>query len=271
MSSKFDKLLDTLIKRLMRSLVSLFIKNNVQFRRLCNLIKEVYVEVAAEEYGKGARPTNTTRIALLTGIDRKEVKRIRDSSSADSKVEPKNQSGALGRVLSGWYQDENFSLNGTPSALQVDGAFAALCKKYGGDITQTAILKELLRVNAVRRLEDESVVAVSRYYMPEKADNEAVTRSLDVFHDVGSTLAYNLYRPDSAPSRFEGRASNASIPQSRVKLFNEFVEQKGQQFLEEIDQKLTEYEEPDLANEDKVRLGIGLYLIENKAERPSDT
>lgn len=259
-------------RKLLRPLVSLFIKNNIHHRQLNLWLKEIYVDVAADEYGKGGRPTNVTRIAMLTGLDRKEVKRIRDaqqSESVDALLSGRATSGVLGRVLSGWYQDEEFSDRGKPRALNTTAEFAGLCKRYGGDVTHTAILTELLRVGSVATLPDGDVVATSRYYMPDRADPEAIARSGDVYHDIGQTLVHNLYRNANQPSRFEGRATNPQVPEHLVDDFRQFVEQRGQSFLEDIDARLSDYEHSSTSNHDTVRVGLGVYWIEdNNRENP---
>ncbi len=257
---------EQLLKRLLRPLVSILIKNSLQYRRFCELLKDVYVDVALSEFGKRGRPTNTTRIALLTGLDRKEVKRIRQQKIEASEEFIPTQTGALARVLTAWHQDPAFSQAGTPQPLEIDDGFATLCKQYGGDITRTAILKELHRVKAIRSLQNGDVVAQTRYYMPEQTDTEAVVRALDVYRDIGQTIVSNLYRSQEEVSRFEGRASNPSIPVAHVGEFREFIEQEGQQFLERVDQQLSHYEQHNNADQATVRLGMGLYWIESDVE-----
>lgn len=270
MNTRTDILPESLIRRMIRPLVSMLIKNSVSYQRFNRLLKETYVDVAAAEYGKGGRPTNVSRISLLTGLDRKYVKAARDeqkSASTEESRHPQSQSGALGGVLSAWHQDPEYSSDGHPLALTVNIGFRSLCKRYGGDITHTAILNELMRVKAVKSLPDGTVIANSRYYMPALADPRTITRSCDVYTDVGHTLLHNLYRPAKEPSRFEGRATNPRIPITRVEDFRNLVETKGQHFLEEIDSCLSQYEqENNRHGSQEVRLGLGIYWIEDQEE-----
>ena len=71
------------------------------------LSKSVFVETATEEYGIKGRPTNISRVSILTGIDRKEVKRQRDLLQSDMPVLKRKTTDAT-RVLSGWHQDADF-------------------------------------------------------------------------------------------------------------------------------------------------------------------
>ena len=66
------------VKSLMRPIIMLLLRNGVTYKEFALLCKSIFVEAAAADYGIRGRPTNVSRIAVLTGIDRKEVKRIRD-------------------------------------------------------------------------------------------------------------------------------------------------------------------------------------------------
>ena len=88
--------------------------------------------------------------------------------------------------------------------------------------------------------------------------------------DLGETVAYNLHRGDDDPSRFERRASNTNIPRSALRDFKQFLDDEGQAFLERVDEWLSEHE--DLEHEKPVRLGLGMYWIEeHKPERTSSS
>ena len=254
------------LERALRPLVSLLIRNGVTHRRFSELMKRVYVDVAAAEFGKGGRPTNTTRISLLTGIDRKQIKRIRERLQRDEEVFEPQQSNVLGRILSAWHQDQEFSSAGAPKALSVDSAFQTMCKRYGGDNTPTAILKELLNAGAIQQTADNQVVAIARYYQPLQTDTSALERSLDVYHDIGSTLLHNLYRSPDQASRFEGRATNAFVPKDKIDEFRAYVETAGQRWLEQADAELSNTEKVNVNQSATVRVGLGLYWIEESKE-----
>jgi hypothetical protein len=257
-------------RKLARPLISLMIRNGVMYQEFVQWCKESYVEVAEADFGKRGRPTNQSRIALLTGLDRKEIKRIRDARADRDNPDHAERppSDRLSRVLSGWHQDSRFMRKGQPLPLGIDDGFSELCRDYGGDVPNTTILKELETGGAVVRRDDGRVQAVRRYFMPSASDPAAVTRSAEVYRDLGETLLHNLYRDDKTPSRFEGRASNAHVARRFEKDFRQFVEQRGQAFLEDIDQWLYEKENRTNEHEAKIRLGLGIYYLHDK--NPSD-
>lgn len=262
----------TAVRGLMRPIVALLLRNGVMYQQFARWCKAVYVEVAARDFGKRGRPTNQSRIALLTGLDRKEVKRLRD---AQTKAQRKPAArpvtpDRLGRVLTAWHRDERFARDGQPRALRVDDEFSDLCRDYGGDVPDTAILKELVAGGAVRQVTRDTVVAARRYYMPEPADPSAVLRAADVYTDIGQTLLHNLYRGDDEPSRFEGRATNLRVGTRYADEFRAFLEERGQAFLEEVDAWLEDKERQTRDDEDRLRLGLGLYWLQGAPEDDDD-
>ncbi|MFK8013891.1 MAG: DUF6502 family protein [Gammaproteobacteria bacterium] len=253
-------------QRLARPLIALMIRNGVMYQDFVRLVKRSYVDVAEAEFGKRGRPTNQSRIALLTGLDRKEIKRIRDARDtpdiADAQQRP--ASDRLSRVLTGWYQDPRFMHAGQPRPLTIDDEFVQLCREYGGDVPTTTIAKELQSGGAIERQTDGKLRAVSRYYMPAASDPAALTRSAEVYRDIGDTLLHNLYRTPKQSSRFEGRASNARVARHYAADFELFLEQRGQAFLEDIDQWLHEKETRTHEDDATIRLGVGVYYVHDK-------
>ncbi len=251
---------------MLRPIVRLLLKNGVMWKEFAELSKTVYVEVAGRDYGIGGRQTNASRVSILTGLTRREVKRRRDLLEGEPAPGLSKTSNAT-RLLSGWFQDPDFlGEDGAPMPLRREGrdaSFDALHRRYGGDIPASAMLKELVKAGAVAE-EDGWLRAISRYYMPDPLDPESVLRAGSVVNDLGSTVAWNLVRPEGAPSRIEGRATEPRVPTRRVAEFREFLEEHGQAFLELVDRWLHENRAGSGAAKKTVRLGAGIYMIENE-------
>ena len=62
----------------LRPLASMLLKCGMTWKEFSDVSKSVFVEVASGEYGIDGRPTNVSRVSILTGISRKEIKRQRD-------------------------------------------------------------------------------------------------------------------------------------------------------------------------------------------------
>ena len=229
--------------------------------------RQTFVEVATREFGLRGRPTNVSRVALLTGLARREVRRQQHASTAQPQAGAGYMSKAS-RVLSGWYQDPEFlDDQGNPRLLSLDGegaSFAELVRRYGGgDIPSGALLKELQLARAVERRADDTVRALTRVYLPRRMDEGQIRLWGSVLQDVGSTLEHNLTRDMKAAPRFERRALSVLVDRRALPAFKQFLEQEGQAFLERLDDWLTAHQVSDNGKEEAIRLGAGVYHIED--------
>jgi hypothetical protein len=265
--------LATACRRLLRPIVRMLIRGGLPYREFADIAKTVYVDVASRDYGKYGRPTNAARVAILTGLSRKEVSRLRRERADEGEGGQADEGyfTTASRVLAGWHQDPAFTAaDGQPLPLNVDAeapSVLALLKRYGGDMPPVALLGELEHVGAVGRDADGRWRALKRYYMPAQLDATAISRSGSVLEDLGSTVAHNLFRQPGERARFEGRATNGHVATSATKAFGQLVESEGQALLQRIDDWLTEHEIGEEGSEHGSRpgkrLGLGIYWIED--------
>jgi hypothetical protein len=260
-------------RKLMEPIIGILLRNGITHKELAIICKQLYVKVASQEFGIRGRQTNLSRVALLTGIDRKEVARIKETQEHNI-VSDDNQKSQdrLTRVLSGWHQDPDFlEAEGKPSILSLDDNtpnFAQLARRYGGDMPAITLLKELKRHGTVEETDAGELRVLKRYFIPAQSDPSALLRAGNVLHDLGSALEHNLYKANTSkkiPLRFERRATNTEMSPNVAAAFRAFVDKEGQAFLEKIDAWLTEHESsssPTSDNRIKMRLGVGTYLIE---------
>jgi hypothetical protein len=251
---------------LLRPVVRLLLRCGVTWKELAELCKLVYVEVAAADFGKRGRPTNASRIAILTGLSRREVKRAKEllAEHGEAGFMAIERINHASRVLSGWYQDAEFfnAKSGKPRLLPLDGVggFAALSKRYAPDIPATAMLKELEGVGAIRVTPEGKIRALARYFMPMSLDPDAVVRAGSVLRDLADNVAFNQLRAERERSRFEGRATNVRVRRVARRAFAEYAEKRGMAFLEDVDAWLSEHEAKK-SGEKTDRVGVGVYLI----------
>lgn len=93
---------------------------------------------------------NYSRVAAQTGLSRADVKRLLESDLFDARP---IAHAPMERVVNGWRTDRLFAYGpGRPKCLRIAGpgaSFAALVRKYGGDVPHRAVLDELRRLDAV--------------------------------------------------------------------------------------------------------------------------
>jgi hypothetical protein len=251
-------------RMLVRPIVSLMLRCGVTWKELSDVLRLVYVSVATDEYGKHGRPANVSRVAILTDMSRRDVRRARDllDQESDTALTSLQRISRATRVLSGWYQDADFlDSKGKPKLLDISGpkGFEGLLKRYAPDIPPTAMLKELMQVGAVRETPSGRVRAVARTFVPSALNPAAVIRAGEVVGDLTRTIIHNVAATGKR-TKFERRAMSRQVVRVSRRAFDSYLEEKGMTFLEDIDGWLTDHETED-PDKPTIRLGVGVYLI----------
>jgi hypothetical protein len=259
-------------RHLLVPIVRILQRSGVTWAEFADLSKEVFVDVAGRDYGLQGRPTNASRVAMITGLSRREVARIRKILTG---AEPPKKSplSSIAQVLSGWHLDPDFlDADGRPVPLPGDGdrqSFRALLDKYAGDTPHGALTKELLQLELVGKSADGVYEVRAREYVRSALDPDMLRQAAVALHDHGATLAHNVDGERQTPPRFEGMASNPRVALHHVEDFYGYLEERGQAFLEEIDAWLAKHQEKQTTPEQSngVRLGAGVYLIHDEDKR----
>ena len=255
----------------LRPLVRLLLKSGVTWREFEEVAKTAYVEVATEDFGVRGRPTNISRVAILTGINRRDVRKHRALAESDTPPAPLAMNAAQ-RVLSGWYQDAEFlAADGAPRNIPEEGpgaSFIELWRRYGGDIPMRALLKELHAAESVAETGDGHLKVLTRTYIPRQADPEKTLRAGSVMEDLGRTVVHDLLAAPGTALRFERRAENDAVDPRHLNEFRKYLDVQGMQLLENVDDWLTEHQvNPDKeSTRTPIRLGVGVYHIQDDKE-----
>lgn len=273
MAQDDDKaLIEAALGNLLEPVVAMLLRNGVTYQDFASFSKNTFVAVAQRDFGVRGRPTNSSRISAMTGIDRREVKRIKDLLLADEGTVGKvrDSQDRLSRVVRGWYEDQDFLDNGKPIILaqdEGDNSFRELVKRHGGGLPHKAVLKELINAGNVVIREDDHVEVLKPYYSPPGSNPEALLRAGTVINELASTLLHNLYiaplKKRESP-RFERRASSNHVDINDIDAFKTFLNEEGQAFLERVAVWINDHQIETDDPEKTVRLGVGLYGIERK-------
>jgi len=243
------------------------LKCGMTWREFSDISKSVFVSVASDEFGIRGRPTNVSRVSILTGISRKEVKRQRELlAEPASSASPKTTDAT--RLLSGWHQDPDYvDGEGAPLPLEATGrvpSFESLFQSYGGDTPEQTLFRELLKAGSIEKNEQGRLIAKRRYHMPVEMDPGSIRFFGTNLFDHANTLCNNV-TGNSNVRRLEGFAVDDQIHPDAVDEFKAYLDERGQQFLEEIDDWLNKRRvDPDDSETTPVRLGLGVYAIEGQ-------
>jgi hypothetical protein len=251
------------IKPIARALL----RSGISFREFSDVAKAAFVQVATEDYGIRGRPTNISRVAVMTGLTRKEVKRIRDlgPKSHNSSTSKRNP---LSDLLHYWNTDPDYcDADGNPKPLFIDGptiSFSDLVRRCAGDIPPGAMRTELKRLGAISEDENGALIVKTRQYLPNDADNRLLVGINFGLRTLASTISVNG-DPDSdstLPQKFIDSAliNPKELPEIQEKLTN-----KISAFAIDIDDFLSEHEEDsrEVDAENMASVGVGVYFYKD--------
>lgn len=251
--------------KLLRPLIRILLRHGVTYAELSEVIKTAYVSIAAHEFRVPGKKMSKARIAIVTGLTRKEVQRIAEANNKENAGQKTNLS-RIGRVLSGWHTDPDFTgPYGMPLELRYDSempadvTFVRLVQRYSGDMTPRAMLDELLRVGAVVETDQSWFKVVRREYVPHTLAPDFLERVGRGVHNFVHTIEMNMQKAGPGKGRFERTVRpDSGLRVQDLPLFDQYVRKKSQALLEDIDNWLTKLEPPD-ENEKTIQTGVGIY------------
>lgn len=200
------------VKRLLAPLVRLLIARDIPYTTLRDLLKEVYVETAERHFALDDKPQTDSRVAMLTGVHRKDVRTLRQT---DAPPRDARATSLWATVLGRWMGDPAFrGPDGRPAALAaaegLDGAsFTMLAAAVSKDVRPKTILDELERLGLVEVGRDddgvERVRLLADALVPPAGSEEALGFFEANLHDHLAAAVANLSAA-AAPAPFLERA-----------------------------------------------------------------
>lgn len=275
MRDKTNKPLTKAARYFLRPIARMMIRGGVPWKEFADITKAAYVDAASADYGISGRPANASRVALLTGISRRDVARIRNAEVDGSEDPAAAPQSRISQILSHWHQDEDFTDDaGKPLDLPVEGdrSIATLFQRSAGDLPNVAILKELIRIGTVQVLDDGRYRVLSRDYVPANVDPDIIRQMSVTLYDHCDTLAWNVSPERDGPPRYERIAVNVRISQKAAEEFQQYASDRGQAYLEEMDRWLTDHETPDDGRRHRhQRVGVGVYVFQYPQREESES
>ena len=109
------------ILKLLRPLVRMALKKGISYKTFASLLQWVYYEVAKKDFTLEDRKQTQSRISVITGFTRKEVKRLSELDPPTSRNQREKYNRAA-RVIAAWRRDKNFlDAKGRPAPLPMSG------------------------------------------------------------------------------------------------------------------------------------------------------
>lgn len=275
MSENVKKPLLAACRHLLHPLVRILLRHGVSYGEFSDSVRGAYIDIASIDLVPPGRPHTDSRLAILTGLTKREVNRIRIADANDDDQVGLNR---IARVLQGWSQDpEYLGPYGLPLEVPFVGegrSFEQLVLKYAGDVSPRALLDELLRVAAALETEDGYVRLLNRTYLPTPLDPVGLERLGNVVNYFIDTVDNNMQIKRKGEGRFERYAiTMEGLSPGDFEAFDALVREKAQELLEILDDWLGQHEIKGghkLAPTESIRTGVGIFHFVDKAPPNAD-
>jgi len=259
----------TALQLVLRPIVRLLLRYGIGYNAFAEIVKTVFVDVGSSEFGIRGRPTNISRVAVMTGLTRKEVRRLRLKLENGDK-ELAVRTTPITEILSRWHSEADFlDEKGRPATLQFSdssNSFSSLVRRFGGDVPAGAMRTELKRMQLVAENTDRSLSVLSRSLQPQDSTDNLLTSLVHCAYPLLATIARNT---EPTKTRGEGNAQFATYSLSIGESDRTRVKRISYDRLSEaavsFDDLFAAYESPSELNGSNLEqpvVMVGLYYFE---------
>lgn len=179
------------LKQMLRPMVRLLLRNGITYQVFAEVAKTVFVEVAEESDVTGPFKATKSRVALLTGLTRPEVKRVLERGE---ELPDQVRYSRIPAIVGGWVTDPLFlDDSGQPLPLLPNGSgrtFETLVRRFGADLPKATVLDELL-LSGCAEWRDNRLVLAKRQYRTV-GDPNRYRYIGDAYRRFGGTMMNNV-------------------------------------------------------------------------------
>ncbi|MBL1320797.1 MAG: hypothetical protein COA63_007010 [Methylophaga sp.] len=280
-SAKPQKSLVKALRWQLRPLIKLLLKSGITFPFLADLLKEIFVEVAENDFKLQNKEQTDSRINFLTGIHRKDVKRLRNSESDNEAPESVSLGAQLAAkwIGSNKFLDENQKPLPLPRLIKQGGeqSFEALVISVNKDIRSRAVLDEWLSLGIVSIDDQDRIFLNASAFIPEQGYDEKAWFFGENIHDHIAAGAHNML--GEQPPFLDRAVFYDQLSQHSINELQAMAEKSGMTLLRKINRHALELQAVDklerqvnskkAEDEAPSRMRFGIYFY-NEAEQSSE-
>jgi len=256
------------LRKILTAIIRTLLRNGMSYGEFDQIARKCFVDVAFADFAPEKKKQTVSNVAILTGLNRKEVKKLHELEEEGSEA-PARQYSRVVRVLSGWINDERFlRKDGNPRDLEYEGenSFSELVRLYSGDMPVAAMQKVLAGSGNIKITQDNRVRLLSHAYLPSDDPVEKLSILGTDTSQLIKTIDFNLTATEQ-DLRFQRKASNPQVSVGAIPEIKQFLRRKGQAFLEEVDYYLSQHEiSHDSDDDEGVELSVSVFYYESEHE-----
>ncbi len=259
------------LQRVLRPLIKLMLTKGITYPYLIDIIKKIFVEVADKEFRADGQSSTDSYLSVLTGVHRKDIKRLRSSVTMNPETMP--QVISLGaRLVSIWTSDALYlDENGRPKPLARfarnggELSFERLVARVSSDIRSRVVLDEWLRLGVVYFDDLKQVCLNIEAFVPAEGFDEKAYYMGHNLHDHTAAIACNLI--GEGQPFLERSVHYDELSKNSIKVLAGQSELLGMQSLQAVNKKAMVLEKKDISDSGpRFRMTLGIYFYSEQVE-----
>lgn len=252
------------VQRLLRPLARLLMAYGVDFTAFSSVAKGVFVDVAACDMHQGEGLVSDSRVSLLSGVHRREVKRLREEAPHQTALASPVSLGAL--VVARWcgeaaYLDAQRQPLPLPRLASQGGeiSFERLVAGVSKDIRPRAVLDEWLRLGVVTLDQQDRVTLVEHAFVPARGMEEKCFFLGKNLGDHLAAAAHNLM--EGQPPFLERSVFCDGLSPESLETLRVYSRELAIDAMQLINRRALELQEADRGRADATRrMTLGVYF-----------
>lgn len=253
------------LRKIFRPIVKYMIAQGITYPAVSQLLKSLYVEVANEDFPLENRRATDSRVSMLTGIHRGEVKRLTDEGGETDDGAPASVSlGA--QIVARWISDPKY-LDSDANPLPLprhasdggDLSFEFLVATIRRDIRSRPMLDEWLRLGVVELDEQDCVCLKTKAFVPRKGSEEKAFYFGQNLHDHIAVSVGNMM--GDQPSQLERSVYYHRLTPASIETLRKLATDLGMRSVQEVNRLAIQLDRLDGGRpEANQRMNFGLYF-----------
>lgn len=270
-----EPLFRSAVRRILRPLVRAMIGRGLTYPQLSTILKELYVDEAVRSFGLASRRVTDSRVSVLTGLQRRDIKAHRGSAPEEQPV-PRSI-GPIPRVVALWRSDPRYcDADGEPAALprsaETGPCFDRLVSEIGRDVHPRTILDELLRLDLVSHdAETDRVALHAESLLPRRDEAMLIAYYASNLGDHAEAAATNLLAAPEPGPFFERAVHYNKLTPASADALEALARARQMAVLRELNAEALRRQRADRGRADateRFRAGAFIFRKQDDEEAP---
>lgn len=260
-------------RAILQPLVRQLIAHGVTYPVFSRLAKEAYIDVGTSHFTLPFKKQTDSRVALVTGITRKEIGQVRRGQARRRDDALASESTLAARTVARWLAGPPYAgADGTPHSLAYEAgtaSFTDLIAEIGGDIPPRAVLDELLRMGAVKMSPRGDVRLATPAFVPAQGVEEKLAMLGSDAAELIGVIAHNIERP-SGEAFLQRKVFYDNVGADALPELRDRVRALGGEFAQAVNQVLASYDRdrnPNAPAGERTRAVVAVYYFDEPVKK----